>query len=168
MSIVPNPEDAYNICRDYVPNCGHPLPAPKHTAQDDQPNVGYMGMDEDDILDREGLSPQQYLEFTERERIEEKKPVDTMVEPTFISTPGKNLKIVKVFIFIYFSLYLQYITDFLLIVIYVVHYSMLQVSKESVDHLENQEHLDHQDLREILAEMDSRAWMVTRVLLATF
>jgi hypothetical protein len=44
---------------------------------------------------------------------------------------------------------------------------MLQVSKESVDHLENQEHLDHQDQREILAEMDSRAWMVTRVLLAT-
>ena len=66
-----------------------------------------MGMDEDDILDREGLSPQQYLEFTERERIEEKKPVDTMVEPTFISTPGKNLKIVKVFIFIYFTIYIQ-------------------------------------------------------------
>ena len=34
--------------------------------QRDDGNVGYRGMDEDAILNREGLTPQQYLEFTER------------------------------------------------------------------------------------------------------
>lgn len=45
-------------------------------------------MDEDEILNREGLSPQEYLEFTERERPPEPDPV---VEPemTFVSTPGE-------------------------------------------------------------------------------
>ena len=83
---MPSPEDAYNICRDYVPDCDQPLPEVR--AQQDDFNAGYRGMDEDDILDREGLSPQQYLEFTERERVEA-EPVDTVVEPTFVSTPGE-------------------------------------------------------------------------------
>ena len=34
--------------------------------QRDDGDVGYRGMDEDAILNREGLTPQQYLEFTER------------------------------------------------------------------------------------------------------
>jgi hypothetical protein len=35
-------------------------------SQRDDSDVGYRGMDEDEILNREGLTPQQYLEFTER------------------------------------------------------------------------------------------------------
>ena len=38
------------------------------SEQHDDFNAGYRGIDEGDILDREGLSPQQYLEFTERLR----------------------------------------------------------------------------------------------------
>ena len=43
-------------------------------------------MDEDELFNREGLSPQQYLEFTERER-----PPNITTEPemTFVSSPGE-------------------------------------------------------------------------------
>ena len=49
-------------------------------------NSGYRGMDEDELFNREGLSPQQYLEFTERER-----PPNITTEPemTFVSSPGE-------------------------------------------------------------------------------
>ena len=51
----------------------------------------YQGRNEDDILDREGLSPQQYLEFTERLQGPPKKEEgpSQVVEPTFVSTPGE-------------------------------------------------------------------------------
>jgi len=88
LSIVPNPEDAYNICRDYVPECDKPLPEARSAQQDDY-MAGYRGMDEGDILDREGLSPQQYLEFTERERIEAEETIEP-VEPAFVSLPGEQ------------------------------------------------------------------------------
>ena len=43
-------------------------------------------MDEDDIVNREGLSPREYLEFTEREYEEVPAPTEEM---TFVSTPGE-------------------------------------------------------------------------------
>jgi len=94
LQLVDNPEAAYNLCRDYMPNCDQPLPGADQ--QKDDFNAGYRGMDEDDILDREGLSPQQYLEFTERlvEPLPEEDDNDDdfddlLVEPTFVSTPGE-------------------------------------------------------------------------------
>jgi len=35
-------------------------------TQGDDSLSGYRGMDKDEIFNREGLTPQQYLEFTER------------------------------------------------------------------------------------------------------
>ena len=50
--------------------------------------VGYRGMDENELLNREGLSPRQYLEYTENserpQNITEPEP-----EMTFVSTPGE-------------------------------------------------------------------------------
>ena len=66
--IVSNPEAAYNLCQDYLPDCSEPT-ATEYREQHDDFNAGYRGADSSDILDREGLSPQQYLEFTERERL---------------------------------------------------------------------------------------------------
>ena len=68
LLIVDNPEAAYNLCQDYLPDCSEP-PAAEYREQHDDFNAGYRGADSSDILDREGLSPQQYLEFTERERL---------------------------------------------------------------------------------------------------
>merc|ERR1711892_478652 len=85
--IVGNPEAAYNLCTEYLPDCTESLPS---RVQGDYFNAGYIGINEDDILDREGLSPQQYLEFTERlrdpppGRIEQ--PED-LVEPTVFAGP---------------------------------------------------------------------------------
>ncbi len=56
--IVPNPEAAYDLCSDYIPDCLN--------SDDHQSDVGYRGMDEDDIINREGLTPLEYLEITER------------------------------------------------------------------------------------------------------
>ena len=50
--------------------------------------AGYRGMDEDELLNREGLSPRQYLEFTERERVQN-ITVEPEPEMTFVSTPGE-------------------------------------------------------------------------------
>ena len=80
LTIVPNPEAAYELCNDFLPDCDKPLPKPPSTRnsefppdegdgphQDDDSRAGYMGMSEDELLNREGYSPQQYLEFTEAE-----------------------------------------------------------------------------------------------------
>ena len=78
LTIVPNPEAAYELCNDFLPDCDKPLPKPPASQeselppdggphQDDDSRAGYMGMSEDELLNREGLSPQQYLEFTEAE-----------------------------------------------------------------------------------------------------
>lgn len=72
--IVNNPEAAYNLCQDYLPDCSEPT-ATEFREQHDDFNAGYRGADSSDILDREGLSPQQYLEFTERERLSPPPPV---------------------------------------------------------------------------------------------
>merc|ERR1719206_719285 len=92
LSIIPNPEAAYNLCTDYLPDCTEQLPASVSEQQDDF-NAGYRGIDEGDILDREGLSPQQYLEFTERLRDPPRNAVEEdaseLIEPTFVSTPGE-------------------------------------------------------------------------------
>ena len=58
LAIIPNPEAAYNLCSNYLPDCTEPMPS---SEQHDDFNAGYRGIDEGDILDREGLSPQQYL-----------------------------------------------------------------------------------------------------------
>ena len=65
LLFVPSPQAAYELCKQYVPDCTEPIPRP---LQDDG-MVGYRGMDEDELLNREGLSPQEYLEFTERESL---------------------------------------------------------------------------------------------------
>jgi len=88
LDIIPNPEAAYNLCTDYLPSCDQALPS---SEQQDDFNAGYRGIDEGDILDREGLSPQQYLEFTEARQqtpdaVEE--PTE-LIEPTFVSSPGE-------------------------------------------------------------------------------
>ena len=78
---MPNPEAAYELCNDFLPDCDRPLPrkaAARDSGfppdegddgphQDDDSRAGYMGMSEDELLNREGYSPQQYLEFTEAE-----------------------------------------------------------------------------------------------------
>ena len=63
LTIVPNPEAAYELCTDYVPDCDKPLPG---SQQKDDSLASYRGMSEDELLNREGVSPQEYLEFTER------------------------------------------------------------------------------------------------------
>ena len=65
LLFVPSPEAAYELCKQYLPDCSDPIPRP---LQDDG-MVGYRGMDEDELFNREGLSPQEYLEFTERESL---------------------------------------------------------------------------------------------------
>merc|ERR1719151_303299 len=45
LSIIPNPEAAYNLCTDYLPDCTEPLPASVSEQQDDF-NAGYRGIDE--------------------------------------------------------------------------------------------------------------------------
>ena len=78
LTIVPNPEAAYELCNDFLPDCDRPLPRPPSSGlgleeddngphQGDDSRASYMGMSEDELLNREGLSPQQYLEFTEAE-----------------------------------------------------------------------------------------------------
>ena len=86
--MVPNPEAAYNLCSDYLPDCSEPNPL-DHRQQSDDFNAGYRGADAGDILDREGLSPQQYLEFTEREKVNPPDEPTELIEPTFVSTPGE-------------------------------------------------------------------------------
>ena len=90
LSIVGNPGAAYSMCTDYVPDCAKPLP-PDPLEKEQQDALPYQGRNEDDILDREGLSPQQYLEFTERLQGPPKQEVapSQVVEPTFVSTPGE-------------------------------------------------------------------------------
>ena len=90
LSIVDNPGAAYSMCTDYVPDCTKPLP-PDPLEKEQQDAMPYQGRNEDDILDREGLSPQQYLEFTERLQGPPKKEEgpSQVVEPTFVSTPGE-------------------------------------------------------------------------------
>merc|ERR1719288_496734 len=81
LQFVPNPQAAYELCKQYVPDCTEPIPRP---LQDDG-MVGYRGMDEDELLNREGLSPREYLEFTERESL----PANRSEVLTFVSTPGE-------------------------------------------------------------------------------
>lgn len=95
LMIVPNPEAAYNLCEEYIPPCDRALP---HQEQQDDFNAGYRGRNEDDLLNSEGVSPQQYLEFTER-MVEEEEgsgpdfpPEPESPEPrkpTYESTPGE-------------------------------------------------------------------------------
>ena len=66
LTIVGNPEAAYEQCTEYITDCNEPLPA---AAVNDEGLAGYRGIDEDELLNREGLSPREYLEFTERERV---------------------------------------------------------------------------------------------------
>ena len=60
------------MCSDYIPDCNSNINGnsngndANNDDKDHQSDVGYRGMDEDEILNREGLTPQQYLEFTER------------------------------------------------------------------------------------------------------
>ena len=82
LLFVPTPEAAYELCKQYVPDCNEPIPRP---LQDDG-LVGYRGMDEDELLNREGLSPREYLEFTEREQ---SLPANRSEVLTFVSTPGE-------------------------------------------------------------------------------
>lgn len=84
LQFVPNPEAAYELCKQYVPDCTEPLPQP----QKDDSMASYRGMDEDEILNREGLSPREYLEFTEREQ-EEEVESEATDSFTFVSTPGE-------------------------------------------------------------------------------
>ena len=53
--IVNNPEAAYNLCQDYLPDCSEPM-ATEYREQHDDFNAGYRGADSSDILDREGLA----------------------------------------------------------------------------------------------------------------
>ena len=78
LSIAPNPGAAYSFCTDVVPDCSEL--APEKEQQD-----AYRGENEGDLLNREGISPQEYLEFTER--LQESPP--ELIEPTFVSTPGE-------------------------------------------------------------------------------
>jgi len=66
LALATNPEAAYEVCS-LVPPCDRPLPLKAPEEQADEGNVGYRGMSEDELLTREGVSPQQYLEFTETE-----------------------------------------------------------------------------------------------------
>ena len=88
LSIVPTPGAAYAMCTEYVPDCTAALPDKVEDFQQD----AYQGQNQDDILDREGLSPQQYLEFTERLQGPPQKPQPPpdLIEPTFVSTPGEQ------------------------------------------------------------------------------
>ena len=87
---MPDPAAAYNLCIAYVPDCDQPLPGGENQEQKDDFNAGYRGMDEDDLLNREGLSPQAYLEFTEQMRGEVGKKIIVMprgfssLQPYFI------------------------------------------------------------------------------------
>jgi len=69
LAVADNPEAAYELCS-AVPPCDRPLPQPPPEEQADEGAnsvAGYRGISEDELLTREGLSPQQYLEFTENE-----------------------------------------------------------------------------------------------------
>lgn len=89
---MPNPEAAYELCNDFLPDCDRPLPLtaaardselePEGPPQDDDSRAGYMGMSEDELLNREGYSPQQYLEFTETEAAWTPPPVQAPPPPT--------------------------------------------------------------------------------------
>ena len=101
---MPNPEAAYELCKQFVPDCDQPLPKqqqqqqqqqnykdsskkdPKFQQHDDS-MAGYRGMDEDELMTREGLSPREYLEFTEREKVQDLTAPEP--EMTFVSTPGE-------------------------------------------------------------------------------
>ena len=75
LTIVPNPEAAYELCSSYIPDCDQPLPGHQREQQDDS-QAGYRGISEDELLNREGISPQQYLEFTEN--VQEIRPNQTV------------------------------------------------------------------------------------------
>jgi collagen type V/XI/XXIV/XXVII alpha len=103
LTIVPNPEAAYEICKDFVPDCDQPLPfqpervpdpleEEEGTHQDDDSRAGYMGMSVDELMNREGVSPQQYLEFTEREEEEVQPPTQPPPEDdlfSYVSVAGE-------------------------------------------------------------------------------
>lgn len=48
LQFVPNPQAAYELCKQYIPDCTEPLPRP----QQDDSMASYRGMDEDDIVNR--------------------------------------------------------------------------------------------------------------------
>ncbi len=77
---MPNPEAAYELCKSFVPDCDQPLPMPPAQQGDDGSLASYRGIAEDELLAREGVSPQQYLEFTET--VDEAPPPvnDTVVD----------------------------------------------------------------------------------------
>ena len=50
--------------------------------------AAYRNMDEDELYNREGLSPRQYLEFTERERPPPQNNTEE-VQFNYISSPGE-------------------------------------------------------------------------------
>ena len=94
-----NPEAAYEQCTAYITDCNEPLPS---AAINDDSRASYRGIDEDELLNREGLSPREYLEFTERERVvqpppppetvDEDYPVEAETTPTnitYVSEPGE-------------------------------------------------------------------------------
>ena len=98
LTIVANPEAAYEKCTAYITDCNEPLPS---AAVNDDSRASYRGIDEDELLNREGLSPREYLEFTERERVvppppqpsppDEDYPVEAEAAAniTYVSEPGE-------------------------------------------------------------------------------
>ena len=98
LTIVAHPEAAYEQCTAYITDCNEPLPS---AAINDDSRASYRGIDEDELLNREGLSPREYLEFTERERVvqppppppetlDEDYPVEaTATNITYVSEPGE-------------------------------------------------------------------------------
>ena len=91
LTIVGNPEAAYEQCTEYITDCNEPLPA---AAVNDEGLAGYRGIDEDELLNREGLSPREYLEFTERERVAPPPAGMTLAGSAFCPPfPDRNLAI---------------------------------------------------------------------------
>ena len=94
LTIVANPEAAYEQCTAYITDCNEPLPS---AAVNDDSRASYRGIDEDELLNREGLSPREYLEFTERERVvpppevvdQDYSEVETAANITYVSEPGE-------------------------------------------------------------------------------
>ncbi len=82
LRIAAGPEAAYQLCEQHVPDCDRPLPlSPGQRRRQQQEQQGdealtasYRGMDEDELLNREGLTPREYLEFTENEQLIPRQP----------------------------------------------------------------------------------------------
>ena len=93
LSFIPNPEAAYELCNSYVPDCDKPLPRDEDEIRQEQQQdqqAGYRGMSEDELLNREGVTPQEYLEFTERvEEIPPPAPEEPEDQFNYFSIAGE-------------------------------------------------------------------------------